>query len=292
MRAPDSREAISKTLSERGLSPLHRRGQNFLVRPGVLDRAVEAAEVVAGDVVLEVGPGCGGLTERLLLAGARVIAVEIDVGLADVVAEFLGAESRLSLLRTDVMEKKSALSAEVDAALEGVPRWKVCSNLPYQVSSPFLSACALHPRPPERLVVTLQNEVGRVLRAGPGDADYSPLSFLARLAWGVTRVESVPAAAFWPRPQVDSAVMRLDRAPSRTVPLGETVAFARRLFQGRRKALRNTVAKALSPVGEGDFSPVDVDGLLDRAGLSADDRIDAAAPEAIERLYGLAVGRG
>lgn len=291
MRTPDSREAISKTLSARGLSPLHRRGQNFVVRPGVLDRIVRAAEIAAGEVVLEVGPGCGSLTERLLLAGAQVIAVEIDTGLAKVVAELLGSEPGLRLLSADVMEKKSALASEVDVALGGTSPWKVCANLPYQVSSPFLSACALHQTPPERLVVTLQSEVGDVLRAGPGDKDYSPLSFLAGLAWEVTRVESVPAAAFWPRPQVESAVMRLDRAPGRSVPLRETVAFARRLFQGRRKALRNTVPRALNPGGEGDPCPVDVDRLLERAGLSGNDRIDAAAPDAIERLYALAVGR-
>lgn len=292
MRAPDSREAISKTLSMRGLSPQHRRGQNFLVRPGMLDRIVEAAGITAGDVVLEVGPGCGGLTERLLLAGAEVLAVEVDVGLAEIVAEFLGAEPHLRILRIDVMEKKSALAPEVDAALRGTSSWKVCANLPYQVSSPFLSACALYPTPPERLVVTLQDEVGDVLCAGPGDEDYSPLSFLAGLAWDVTRVASVPAAAFWPRPQVESAVMRLDRAPARQVPLRETVAFARRLFQGRRKALRNTIPRALNPDGEGDLRLVDVDRLLERVGLSGDDRIDVAAPDAIERLYALAVGRG
>ncbi|NRA97854.1 MAG: hypothetical protein HRU14_16785, partial [Planctomycetes bacterium] len=219
-------------------------------------------------------------------------AVEVDVGLAEIVAEFLGAEPHLRILRIDVMEKKSALAPEVDAALRGTSSWKVCANLPYQVSSPFLSACALYPTPPERLVVTLQDEVGDVLCAGPGDEDYSPLSFLAGLAWDVTRVASVPAAAFWPRPQVESAVMRLDRAPARQVPLRETVAFARRLFQGRRKALRNTIPRALNPDGEGDLRLVDVDRLLERVGLSGDDRIDVAAPDAIERLYALAVGRG
>lgn len=289
MRAPDSREAISKTLSERGLSPLHRRGQNFLVRPGVLDRVVEVLEVASGDLVLEVGPGCGGLTERLLLASARVIAVEVDVGLAEVVADLLGSETGLTLIRCDVMERKSALAAEVVDALDAAGAadgWKVCANLPYQISSPFLSACALHPTPPSRLVVTLQKEVGDVLRASPGDGAYSPLSFLAGLAWQVTRVESVSAAGFWPRPQVDSVVMRLDQAPQRSVPLRETVAFARRLFQARRKTLRKTVPGAL----DGARHPVpDVDRLLASAGLTGDDRIDAVEPHAIERLYASAV---
>jgi len=292
VRTPDTREAISKFLADRGLSPIHRRGQNFLVRPGALDRIVTTAKVAPSDVVLEVGPGCGGLTERLLATGARVVAAELDRGLADVVEELLGQEERLQVVRGDVMATKSSLAPDVLVAVaagEADRPWKVVSNLPYQISSPFLSGCALLPTPPARLVVTVQREVGDVLMAEPGSDAYSPLSFLARLAWEVRRVEALPAAAFWPRPQVDSCVMSLDRGASRPVPLARSVALARRLFQRRRKALRGTLPDALTEV---TGRPVADDALgrwLGEVGVTGSDRIDAVPPEAIEGLLAAAV---
>lgn len=281
MRAPDTREAIKQALADRGLSPLHRHGQNFLIRKTVLDRVAAAARVGEGDVVLEVGPGCGGLTDRLLESGARVVAAEIDRGLAELVADTFGDDPGFTLVRGDVMGQKSALADGVLDALAAAGAWDrgwtVAANLPYQISSPFLSACALLPRPPRRLVVTLQKEVGEVLRAGPGDSAYSALSFLSRLAWTVGRLEALAPGSFWPAPKVDSVVLEMDAREPRPTPLAETIGLARRLFQRRRKALRGTV-RDLVPKG------VDVAGLLESVGLSGDDRIDAVDPEAIERL--------
>ena len=281
MRTPDSREAIRTTLGDRGLSPLHRHGQNFLVRPGVLDRVASAAGVTEGDVVLVVGAGCGGLTDRLLGAGARVVAVEIDRGLGDLVEELLGDDPGLTLVRGDVMGSKSTLSDEVRAALARAGAfengWTVASNLPYQISSPFLSACALETVPPRRLVVTVQKEVGDVLRASPSDSAYSALSFLSCLAWQVARLEALPPGAFWPAPKVASVVLVMEAAAPRPTPLGATVALARQLFQRRRKALRGTV-REVAPTG------TDIVALLAEIGVDGDERIDAVAPEMIEKL--------
>jgi len=292
VRTPDTREDISKLLADRGLSPIHRRGQNFLVRPGALDRIVAAAAVEPSDVVLEVGPGCGGLTERLLATGARVVAAELDRGLADVVEAFLGEDERLQVVRGDVMASKSSLAPEVLAAVAPETpgtHWKVVSNLPYQISSPFLSGCALLPKPPKRLVVTVQHEVGEVLMAESGSDAYSPLSFLARLAWEVRRLEGLPAAAFWPRPQVDSCVMALDQRPSRPIPLSRSVALARRLFQRRRKALRGTLPGALAEVTGSHVAEETLVGWLGEVGVAGTDRIDAVTPESIEGLLAAAV---
>jgi len=279
--APAGREEIRSALAARGLSPRHRWGQNFLVRGDVLDEIVATAEVLDGDVVLEVGPGTGGLTERLLACGAQVIAAEVDRGLAALLGDVLSPTDRLSVVVADVMALKSALSEEVLGAVSaasGAGPWKVVSNLPYQISSPFLSALPFLSVPPDPVVVTVQKEVADVLLAEPGTDAYSPLSFLARLAWRVRRIRKLSAHSFWPVPQVASAVVRLDRAQPRPVPLVRTLELARRLFQGRRKALRTTLARAL------EISSADAEGRLQRAGIPPEARIETVAPEAIEGL--------
>ncbi len=211
-RAPVLRREIEAALDARGLSPLHRFGQNFLVRADVLDRVVTLAAPGSGDVVLEVGPGLGGLTERLLAAGPTVVAVEIDRGLVDHLRATFADEPRLRLVHGDILDRKSSISAAALAALGEAPpgRFVVVSNLPYGISSPFLVALARLERPPERIVVTVQKEVADVLRAVPGSDAWSPLSFVARLSWAVSFGPRLSPEAFHPRPRVDSAVVVLD----------------------------------------------------------------------------------
>ena len=286
MIAPVTKEAIQAAFEARGLSPLHRFGQNFLIRPDVLDRIVAAAELRPDEVVLEVGPGTGGLTERLLAACRRVVAAEIDRGLADHLRDLFADDSRFELIVGDVMMKKSALEPDVVQAVMNAGGadgpWCVVANLPYQISSPFLSALGSGPAPPRRIVATLQKEVGIVLNAGPGDEDYTPLSFLARLVWDVERLMVLSPSSFWPAPKVDSVVMRLDTRPERPTSLAATIALGRRLFQGRRKALRSTVARATGVSAE------QATAWLEAAGLSPTDRIDGVDPEAIARVAALA----
>ena len=131
-------------------------------------------------------------------------------------------------------------------------------------------------------MATLQKEVGIVLNAGPGDEDYTPLSFLARLVWDVERLMVLSPSSFWPAPKVDSVVMRLDTRPERPTSLAATIALGRRLFQGRRKALRSTVARATGVSAE------QATAWLEAAGLSPTDRIDGVDPEAIARVAALA----
>jgi 16S rRNA (adenine1518-N6/adenine1519-N6)-dimethyltransferase len=278
-------------LAARGLAPRHRFGQNFLVRGEALDRIADAAQVEEGQTVLEVGPGLGGLTSRLLDRGARVIAVEIDSGLSDFLQDELGHRPGFHLLRGDVMARKSALSPQVLGALETLEgsAWKVVANLPYQISSPFLMALPLLSDPPTTVVVTLQKEVGGVLSASPSSANYSPLSFLARLAWDVERLFNLPPTVFHPIPDVTSSVLRLRRRAKRSVPLAATVLLARRLFQTRRKALRATLPRAAALLGAG---AIDCGAVLEEAGLLGLERIDAIPPEQVERLAGILLREG
>jgi 16S rRNA (adenine1518-N6/adenine1519-N6)-dimethyltransferase len=290
-RPPETRAGVRGALREAGLSPLKRFGQNFLIRPDLLRRIVSLAGVDAADRVLEVGPGLGALTGRLLESGARVVAAEVDRGLAALLARAFGGLGNFQLVVGDVLQRKSLLAPAVLAALEACRRpgegpWTVASNLPFQISSPFIGALVNLPSGAwDRGVLMVQREVAAVLTARPGSPDWSPLAFAAHLYLEVERAFAVPASAFEPVPEVDGAVVTLRRRPERSVSPAELLPFARRLFQGRRKTLRAMLPAALAAVG----LPVEDQALresrLAAAGLAPTERIDAVEPERIERLF-------
>ncbi|MGA1393848.1 MAG: ribosomal RNA small subunit methyltransferase A, partial [Phycisphaerales bacterium] len=163
---------IKAILSERGLRPRHRFGQNFLIEPMHLRRLVEAASIAAGDAILEVGPGTGTLTEELLASGARIVASEIDRDLASLLRERFG--DVIQLVEGDVLSAKRSIAAEVTGSMGG-REFKLVSNLPYQIASPLLAILASDPRC-LGCFVTVQREVADRLGAGPGKSDYGPLS--------------------------------------------------------------------------------------------------------------------
>jgi len=295
-RAPLTRAAIDETLEAAGLAPRHRWGQNFLVDGGQLGRIVDLAEIAPGDVVLEVGPGLGGLTERLLDGGATVLAVEIDPGYCALLPTILGAPGALHVVEGDVMRSKSSLSPDVQQGLQGLllaaerTSWKVVSNLPYQISSPFVAALVgQSPLTWTRAVVTVQKEVAGVLRAGPGSSNYSPLSCLAGLYLSVSRGPRLGRHCFYPQPEVDSEVAVLEPRAEGRVPPAELLPFVRRLFQSRRKALRGTVLDAYSVAGVKLPPDCKAEELLAEADLTPRDRVDGVAPLALERLFRVGV---
>ena len=297
--APVTSASIKAALAQAGLSPRHRWGQNFLVNAAALDRIADLIAIDEGEVILEVGPGLGGLTERLLDRGATVVAAEIDPGLCSLLPRILGEPAALHVVPGDVMASKSALAGPVLEQLDrllsesGRGTWKVCCNLPYQISSPFLAALvALEPSRWVRAVVMLQKEVAAVVRARPGTADYSALGFLAALYLEVARGPRLGPDGFYPRPEVDSQVVVLTPRMEGRVAPARLLPFVRRLFQGRRKTLRKTVPDAFRAAGV-DLPPkTTAESLLAAAGLVPNDRVDGVPPDALERLYRAGTGDG
>src|SRR5262245_9624801 len=161
---------IRSLLAAAGLAPQHRFGQNFLVDLNLMRKLVQRAEVSNADVVLEVGPGTGSLTEILLESGARVIAVEIDRGLQELLHARLGDNPRFTLLRGDALAGKNEINPSVLEALRSTETGpggarKLVANLPYQIATPLL-ADLLHVTPPvSRMTCTIQKEVGERLIA-------------------------------------------------------------------------------------------------------------------------------
>ena len=222
-----------------------RFGQHWLVDQGVLNRIVEAAELTPADRVLEVGPGRGALTERLLASPAAAIqAVELDRDLIGGLRERFGADPRFSLTEGDVL------------AVTLPEATTVVANIPYNITGPLLERLVGRldrpvPEPYRRLVLLVQKEVGERIRSQPGSSAYSALSVRMQLLGHCSTVCPVPPRCFKPAPKVDSEVIaidpfppeqRLDQALARTVE-----QLLKRCFASRRKMLRNTLAGLTDP---------------------------------------------
>ncbi|MCG3121935.1 MAG: Ribosomal RNA small subunit methyltransferase A [Phycisphaerales bacterium] len=244
---------IKRHLDERGLAPRHRLGQNFLIDHNLIRKLVDAAGVGPGSLVLEVGPGTGTMTEELLERGCRVVACELDAGLAALLRDVIGHgphADRFTLVEGDCLETKRRVSGAVLRELVGRP-FKLVSNLPYAAATPLITTLlASHAECP-LLAVTIQREVGDRLAAGPGSKDYGPLSVIAQSMATIEPVATLPPECFWPRPDVTSAMVLLRR---RERPLTDDVAglaqTCQRLFAQRRKQIRWFLGKnAAWPAG-------------------------------------------
>ncbi len=231
---------IKALLAAHGLAPKHRLGQNFLHDPRKYALLMAAADIRPDDQVLEVGPGTGALTEHLLQAQARVLAVEIDADLEPILRQRLaGFGDRFHLIIADILAGKHQIDARVLAAVTAGGRpFKLIANLPYNVASPLLVNLAVDHPLMTRAVVMVQKEVADRLAAGPGGKDYGPLGILVQALCTVQVVGKLPPGCFWPPPQVDSAVVRLvrrDRPLTANPPA--LAALVHRLFHQRRKQI-------------------------------------------------------
>lgn len=208
---------IRALLDSHGLSPRHRFGQNFLIDHNLIKKLVAASGANAGDVVLEVGPGTGTMTEALLDAGCRVVAAEIDAGMCALLRERLGPREGFTLVEGDCLDSKRALAPALVAELRRVmsaaarDRFILVSNLPYAAGTPVMSILlADHPEC-LGLFATVQREVADRVLAKPGSKDYGPVSILAQAVGEVELVATLPPSCFWPQPDVTSAMIAIRR---------------------------------------------------------------------------------
>ena len=242
MMTPTELKAI---LSSRGLAPRHGLGQNFLIDANLGRKLVDASGVRGGDLVLEVGPGAGALTDLLLGCGCRVIAGELDEGLADLLAERHEREPRFTLIRGDALAGKQRLSAALTAALAGEP-FTLVANLPYGVATPLLMTLLLDWPTCREMWVTIQKEVADRLASAPGSREYGGISVIAQALAEIRTVATLAPACFWPRPKVTSAMIGLTRrAEPRTADAHQLERLCRTLFTRRRKQIGATLRDAM-----------------------------------------------
>jgi len=224
---------MREVLTRRDIQLTKSLGQNFLHDANQLQKIVEAAELSNADMVLEIGPGLGPLTELLLENAGKVLAIEMDVRLVEFLRERFASAKNLNLLHDDALE-----------FLRREPRdwsdWKLVANLPYSVASPILVELAQSPKRPERMVTTLQLEVAQRLMARADDDDYGVLTLLVQLDYEPCGSFKIPADCFFPAPNVDSMCVILQRRARPLLADGQRAAFVKivkRAFSQRRKMM-------------------------------------------------------
>ena len=214
-----------------------RFGQNFLIDGHVIEKIILAAEITKDDVVLEIGPGIGTMTQYLAEAAGEVFAVEIDKNLLPILAETLAEYDNVTVVNEDILK--------VDiAALTGGRPVKVVANLPYYITTPIIMGLFENHIPATSITVMVQKEVAERMQAGPGGKDYGALSLAVQYYAEPYIVANVPPNCFMPRPNVGSAVIRLTRhTEPKIVVKDEKFMFKliRASFNQRRKTLQNGI---------------------------------------------------
>lgn len=274
------KEEVLAALAGAGLSPLHRYGQNFMIDAAALQTLVAELALSPEVAVVEVGPGTGVLTARLLALGARVTAVEIDRGLHDLLTGRFAQQipGQLTLVHGDCLQNKNLLHPAIIAAAATGP-WRLGANLPYDVALPVLLNAAALPRPPELAVVTVQWEAAERLCARPGQDAWGASAATLQAAGRPKLLRKLPPNCFYPRPRIDSAVLRWE--PLAALPDGFG-RWCRAVFSSRRKV----VVRALRDHGvERDAA----EAACRACGIAADRRLESLdAPEllALHRAVG------
>lgn len=235
---------VAALLRTHGLSPKKSLGQNFLVDSSALERIVAAAEIEPNTSVLEAGPGLGSLTRCLAQIARRVVAVELDGRLIPLLEEVLGETNNVEIVHGDILKLDPALLMAGDEYI-------VAANIPYYITSTLIRHLLESASKPRRMVLTLQREVAERITAGPGEMSLLALSVQV---YGSPKVVArVPAGAFYPAPNVDSAVLRIDLYPEPLVPFAAIEVFfqlTKAGFGQKRKTLRNALSAGLSWSGD------------------------------------------
>lgn len=212
-------------------------GQNFLIKRGIVDEIVHAAELTVGEPVLEVGPGIGTLTQGLAQSGADVTAIELDGRLLEVLDTTLASYDNVRIIHGDV------LKLDVPTIMNHKP-FKVVANLPYYITTPIIMSLLESKLPIERLVVMVQKEVALRMIAKPGTKDYGALSVAVQYYTEPDIVLDVPPKSFLPAPAVTSSVIRCvlrDKPPVDVIDEKLFFRVVKAGFAQRRKTFSNTM---------------------------------------------------
>lgn len=255
-------------------------GQNFLIDGHVLDKIIAGAGVTKDDMVLEIGPGIGTMTQYLAEAAGKVVAVEIDRNLLPILQETLADYDNVKVIHADVLSLD--LEKLVQEENGGRPI-KVVANLPYYITTPIIIALFEQHVPLANVTVMVQKEVAARMKSGPGSKDYGALSLAVQYYAEPYIVANVPCNCFMPRPNVDSAVIRLTRYEEPPVQVkDEKMLFKiiRASFNQRRKTLQN----GLNNSSELNFTKDQIAAAIAEAGFSPSVRGEALTLEQFAKL--------
>jgi 16S rRNA (adenine1518-N6/adenine1519-N6)-dimethyltransferase len=290
---PSPRQTLSYIkglLQSRRLIPKNKMGQNFLIDLNLVDLVVRTAELTKEDCVLEVGTGTGSLSARLADSAGGVFTVELDPEFFEMSRQLLAARPNVRQLHGDALAGKNQLNPHLLGGWTALTdelkltQRKVVANLPYAIATPLIANLIIAGIPIERTVVMVQWEVAERMVAVPGTKDFGALAVLLQSVTDVEVVRRIAPTNFWPRPEVDSAIVliRPNAAKAARVPtLLKWRAFLRDLYTHRRKNLR----QALSGWPTGRKDKTEVDAMLARLGMDGSVRAETLDVEQHLRLY-------
>jgi 16S rRNA (adenine1518-N6/adenine1519-N6)-dimethyltransferase len=277
---------LAKTLERAGLQPKTRYGQNFLIDLNLLNILIEGAELARNDVVLEIGTGLGSLTKSLAHRAGHVITVEVDRDLQALASRELNSLPNVELHTCDALRNKNHLRREIlDAVASAMAkidgaRFKLVANLPYNVATPIISNLLTESPLVERMVITIQKELGDRIIAPPSCKDYSALSVWMQALCDCEILRVLPPSVFWPRPKVDSAILRIRPREEKRKRIRDLSFFhtkLRALFFHRRKFLRSQLATAVQE----ELDKTEVDAILEGLRLAPNLRAEQLTVEQI-----------
>jgi len=258
--------SIRKELAEAGLTPRRKWGQHFLVDRTILDKVIRAARVGENDVVLEIGPGLGEMTLALAEKARKVIAVEIDPKLVEILGNKITSYPNVKVIKRDILELDfNELYNQEGSSM------KVVANLPYQISSPLLFRFMESKEAFSSFTLMLQREVAERLVALPGRKEYGPLTVFVQAVADVSLHFFVKPSSFFPAPKVESAVIQMTWKDRPVVEPGDEAWF-KRVVKGclgyRRKTLANALKHSDLPL------PDEIVGRMERIGIDPRRRSD------------------
>lgn len=237
-------------------------GQNFLIDTHVLDKIIRSAEITKEDMVLEIGPGIGTMTQYLACAAGKVVAVEIDKALIPILEDTLEGYENVQIINDDVL--KVDITKLVEEENGGRPV-KVVANLPYYITTPIIMGLFESHVPLKSITVMVQKEVADRMQVGPGTKEYGALSLAVQYYASPYIVANVPPNCFMPRPKVGSAVIRLERYEQPPVKVeDEKLMF--RIIRASFNQRRKTLVNGLKNSPELDFTKEQIEAAVGKLG--------------------------
>lgn len=258
-------------------------GQNFLIDTHVLDKIILAAGITKNDMVLEIGPGIGTMTQYLAEAAKCVVAVEIDANLIPILSETLKDYPNVTVIHDDILKVDVCRLAD---QYNGGRPIKVVANLPYYITTPIIMGLFEKQTPVDNITVMVQKEVADRMQVGPGSKDYGALSLAVQYYAKPYLVANVPPNCFLPRPKVGSAVIRLTRYSTPPVKVQDPELMFRLIrasFNQRRKTLQNGLYNS----SELSFSKEQISLAIESLGVPATVRGETLSLEQFARLTDL-----
>jgi len=278
-----TKQQIQRLLESAGIRPVKRLGQHFLIDLNLMRLLLDSAQIGKDDVVLEVGCGTGSLTQAIAEKAGHCVAVELDENLARIAEEQLANHRNVTVVNTDILDTKNAISKDVTELLQNYRemcpgRFVLVANLPYNAAASVMMNLVTGPTTAEAMYVTVQKEVAERMAASPGNSDYGKLSILLSATGNVEKIRILKPGVFWPQPQVDSAMIGFVGSEQKASRIGNMKLFGEvvSLFMGhRRKMLKSAIKSAKGRLAE----ITNWQGIFADASVDPHTRPDRLAPE-------------